>query len=138
MQVIRRIMAIVYIPSVVEASMGLVIELLNFVTPDEATKKMMNKDLAKKLVSILRSNSDPCIDFPGLRRFAIQMAIWMMKSDEKSIAYFMDEGLREELEKVEKSSSEVESFPAFDGNVGIFPYPETMESLVEDALRESL
>lgn len=92
-------------------------------------------ELANKLIQILKKHRYPPTKVPRIRRFAIELAIWMMKEREENIHTFKDLGMEEVLEGVLETTSELESFNVFSGTVGLNRHNLTIHSLVETALK---
>ncbi|KAL9233080.1 hypothetical protein vseg_008118 [Gypsophila vaccaria] len=91
-------------------------------------------ELADVLVQILKKHQSPPVRFPRIRRFTIELAIWMMKDKETNISVFKNLGLENELHNVLDTTSELESFNIFSGTVGLRRCRTTIHSLVETAL----
>jgi hypothetical protein len=92
-------------------------------------------ELAKKLVQILKKHQYPATKVPRIRRFVIELAIWMMIEDEENVYTFKDLQMEEVLEGVLETTSELESFNVFSGTVGLNRHTLTIHSLVETALK---
>ncbi|RVX21878.1 hypothetical protein CK203_001386 [Vitis vinifera] len=90
---------------------------------------------AHELVEILRKYKYPPIKVPRIRRFTIELAIWMMRDKETNVHIFKDLGMEKELEGVLETTSEIESFNIFSGTVGLNRHGTSMHSLVETALK---
>ncbi|KAK3417676.1 hypothetical protein EUGRSUZ_H03623 [Eucalyptus grandis] len=91
-------------------------------------------ELACALVEILRNHRNPHIKVPRMRRFAIELAIWMMREKSTNVQIFRDLGMEEELEGVMDTTSELESYNIFSGTIGLSRHSTTIHSLVETAL----
>ncbi|XP_021290733.1 uncharacterized protein LOC110421456 [Herrania umbratica] len=93
------------------------------------------EELAKALVQILQKYYHPSAKVPRIRRFAIELAIWMMHDNVKNVYIFNGLGMEKELEGVLESTAELESFNIFSGTVGLSRHSTTIHSLVETALK---
>lgn len=92
-------------------------------------------DLAHRLFLILKKYQNPSIKVPSMRRYAIELAIWMMRDNNTNIRTFESLGMETELESVMETTSELESFNIFSGTVGLCRHKITMHSLVETAMK---
>ncbi|XP_048129998.1 uncharacterized protein LOC115728663 [Rhodamnia argentea] len=118
---------------------GLAAHAFKFMTAEESTAVFKRAGfreavLACALVEILRSHRNPRIDVPRMRRFAIELAICMMRDKSTNVQIFRDLGMEEELEGVLDTTSELESFNIFSGTIGLSRHGTTAHSLVETAL----
>ncbi|KAF8021339.1 hypothetical protein BT93_G1697 [Corymbia citriodora subsp. variegata] len=122
-----------------EVMVGLAAHAFKFMTAEESTTiferaGFRESELACALVEILRSYRYPHIKVPRMRRFAIELAIWMMRDKLKNVQIFRDLGMEEELEGVMDTTSELESFNIFSSSIGLSRHSTTIHSLVETAL----
>ncbi|KAF8017033.1 hypothetical protein BT93_H2286 [Corymbia citriodora subsp. variegata] len=122
-----------------EVMVGLAAYTFKFMTAEESTaifKRVgfREAELACSLVKILRSHRNPDIKVPRMRRFGIELAIWMMRDKLKNVQIFRELGMEEELEGVLDTTSELESFNIFSGAIGLSRHSTTIHSLVETAL----
>ncbi|KAL2458595.1 ARM repeat superfamily protein [Forsythia ovata] len=92
-------------------------------------------DLAYKLVQILKNYHYPSIKVPNIRRYAIELAIWMMKDNVANILTYARLGMERELESILDTTSELESFNIFSGTVGLCRHNITIHTLVETAMK---
>lgn len=123
-----------------EVMVGLAAQVFKYMTSKESTAVferagVRETELADTLVQILRKYRSPPIKVPRIRRFAIELAIWMMTDKETNVLTFKDLGMEGELEHVLETTSEVESFNIFSGTVGVSRHHMTIHSLVELALK---
>lgn len=123
-----------------EVMVGLAANVFTFMTSSESSTVFQEADiteaeLAKKLVQILKKHEYPATKVPRIRRFVIELAIWMMKDNAKNINTFKDLQMEEVLEGVLETTSELESFNVFSGTVGLNRHNLTIHSLVETALK---
>ncbi|EPS69744.1 hypothetical protein M569_05019, partial [Genlisea aurea] len=90
--------------------------------------------LVHHLFNILNKYDQPSVKVPGIRRYAIELCIWMMRRNEANVRSFRSSGMAEELVSVAHTTSELESFNIFCGAVGVYRHRVEMDSLVETAL----
>ncbi|KAJ6801520.1 uncharacterized protein M6B38_319140 [Iris pallida] len=122
-----------------EVSLGLATQLFRFTTPEEFSLELGrasigDEDFAKKLIEILKRYKYPEVKVPRIRSFVIEVAIWMMKSQESCIQLFKNLGAKEALKDVAETTSELECFSLFSGSVGLCQNEMTISSLVDTAL----
>lgn len=122
-----------------EVMVGLAAHVFKFMDPQESSlvferAGITEAELANALVQILRKYRQPHIKIPRIRRFAIELAIWMMRDKASNVLLFRDLGMEKELEGVLETTAELESFNVFSGTVGMSRHSITIHSLVETAL----
>ncbi|KAL0548300.1 hypothetical protein IC582_012748 [Cucumis melo] len=122
-----------------EVMIGLAAQILKFTTSHEAAITFeragtTQAELAATLVQILKKHKNPPSKTPQIRRFVIEMAIWMMRENTENVHFFEELGMGKELEAVLETTSELESFNIFSGTVGLSRHRMTMHSLAEIAL----
>lgn len=123
-----------------EVIVGLAGNVFRYMTSHESSivfeeAGIMEAELANKLVQILKKHQYPPTKVPRIRRFVIELAIWMMKDKAENIETFKGLGMEEVLEGVLETTSELESFNVFSGTVGLNRHTLTTQSLVEMALK---
>jgi hypothetical protein len=123
-----------------EVMVGLAAEAFKFMTPQESNimferTGIKEAELANKILQILKKYENPPVKVPRIRRFSIELAIWMMRNNTANVRTFKDLGLEKELEGVLESTAEVESFNIFSGTSGLSRHSTTIHSLVETALQ---
>ncbi|CAA2957938.1 uncharacterized protein LOC111371455 [Olea europaea subsp. europaea] len=123
-----------------EVMVGVAACIFKFMTSQEASNmfkraQFPESDLAYKLVQILKNYQYPSIKVPNMRRYAIELAIWMMKDNEANILTFARLGIQRELESILDTMSELENFNIFSGTVGLCRHSTTIHTLVEMALK---
>ncbi|XP_059311907.1 uncharacterized protein LOC132063403 [Lycium ferocissimum] len=123
-----------------EVMMGLGAHIFKFVTPEESSimfqrAKIQEAELAAKLVEILRKHQHPSIKVPRIRRFVIELAIWMMRDNRINIQVLRNLGMEMELEYIIETTSELESFNVFSGTVGMNRHSVTIHSQVDTAMK---
>ncbi|KAF2311058.1 hypothetical protein GH714_019321 [Hevea brasiliensis] len=123
-----------------EVMVGLAAEVFKFMSSQESS--MMFKrtgikeaELASTIVQILKKHENPSTKVPRIRRFVIELAIWMMRENAENVRIFTDLELEKELEHVLETTAELESFNIFSGTVGLSRHSTTIHSLVETALK---
>lgn len=119
---------------------GLAAHVFKFMTSEESTTMFVRAgiqeaELARTLVHILKKYPCPPIKVPRIRRFVIELAIWMIKDNETNIRIFKEFGMERELENVTETTSELESFNIFSGTIGLSRHSTTIHSLVETAMK---
>ncbi|XP_061347916.1 uncharacterized protein LOC133293366 isoform X1 [Gastrolobium bilobum] len=122
-----------------EVMIGLAANVFAFMTSTESRTVfeecgITEAELAYKLIQILKNHQYPPTKVPRIRRFVIELAIWMMKDKAENIHTFKDLQMEEVLEGVLETTSELESFNVFSGSVGLSRHHLTVHSLVETAL----
>ncbi|VVB15110.1 unnamed protein product [Arabis nemorensis] len=124
-----------------EVMVGLAAQVFRFMSSEEASYIFIDSgikrhELANSLVSILQKHDKPAIKVPRIRRFVIELAVWMMEDDvEDNVVVFRELGLETELEKVLETTAELENFDVFSGTVGLSRHGITVHSLAELALK---
>ncbi|KAH7857969.1 hypothetical protein Vadar_018445 [Vaccinium darrowii] len=123
-----------------EVMVGLAVNVFEFMTSEESSimfksAGIQDAELAGALVQILRNYQNPAIKTPRIRRFVIELAIWMMRHKETNVQIFKDLGMRKEMESVIETTSELENFNSFSGVVGMSRHSTTIHSLVETAMK---
>lgn len=123
-----------------EVMVGVAACIFKFMSSQEAsnmfkTARFPESDLAYKLVQILKNYRYPSIKVPNIRRYAIELAVWMMKDNEANILTFARLGIERELESLLDTTSEVENFIIFSGTVGQCRHSTTIQTLVEMAMK---
>ncbi|XP_029130385.1 uncharacterized protein LOC109807446 [Cajanus cajan] len=123
-----------------EVMIGLAASVFTFMSSSESStvfeeSEITEAELANKLVQILKKHQYPPTKVPRIRRFVIELAIWMMKEREDNIHTFKDLGMEEVLEGILETTSELESFNVFSGTVGLNRHNLTIHSLVETGLK---
>lgn len=121
-----------------EVMVGLAARAFKFLTFSESSiifeqAGIKEAQIANVLVQILKKHTYPPARFPRMRRFTIELAIWMMRDKESNVQIFRNLGLRKELENVLDTTSELESFSIFSGTVGLSRFRTSMHSLVDTA-----
>ncbi|XP_070040786.1 uncharacterized protein [Nicotiana tomentosiformis] len=100
-----------------EVMMGVGAHIFKFITPEESSimfqrAKIQEAKLAAKLVEILRKHQHPSIKVPRIRRFVIELSIWMMRDKRTNIQVFRNLGMDKEVEYIIETTSELESLRA--------------------------
>ncbi|CAM8989841.1 unnamed protein product [Rhodiola kirilowii] len=123
-----------------EVMVGFAVHIFKFMNVEESNEVferagIIEADLAYTLVCILKKHQYPPVRFPRIRRFAIDLSIWMMREKEENVRLFRDLGLKDELHSVLETTAEIENFNIFSGTVGLSRHSTTIHSLVESALK---
>lgn len=123
-----------------EVMVGLAAHMFKFMPLEEANSmfkrsEIRDVELAFTLVQILKKYPNPPTKTPRIRRYTIELAIWMMKENVTNIQTFKNLGMMEELEGVTETTSELESFNIFSGAIGLSRYKMSIHSLVETAMK---
>ncbi|XP_051193727.1 uncharacterized protein [Lolium perenne] len=119
--------------------LGLAAQMVQFMEPRElkaslATASVVDTVLAGTLVQVLRQYSRPSMDVPRVRRYTIELAVAMMRSDARYVALFVELGMEGELRRVAGTTSQLECFNVFSGSVGLSRHTINVSSLVTSAL----
>ncbi|KAI3701828.1 hypothetical protein L6452_27195 [Arctium lappa] len=122
-----------------EVMVGLAAHMFKFMTSEETNAMfersgILDDELAMVLVETLKKYPHPQTKTPRIRRYVIELAIWMMKDKSRNIQTFKNLGMMEELEGVTETTSELESFNIFCGAIGLSRYKISIHSLVETAM----
>ncbi|KAI9195012.1 hypothetical protein LWI28_010834 [Acer negundo] len=123
-----------------EVMIGLAAHVFKFMTQEESSVMfdragIKEVELVVKLVEILKKYQHPPIKVPRIRRFAIELGIWMMTDKVTNVHTFKEMGMEKELEVVLETTAELENFNIFSGTVGLSRHSTTIHSLVETALK---
>ncbi|OMO55046.1 Armadillo [Corchorus capsularis] len=123
-----------------EVMVGLAAQVFKHMTSEESSMMferagIKEEQLAEALVKILQKYYHPSAKVPRIRRFTIELAIWMMHDNVKNVYIFRELGMEKELEGVLETTAELESFNIFSGTVGLSRHSTTIHSLVETALK---
>ncbi|CAM0952945.1 unnamed protein product [Alopecurus aequalis] len=119
--------------------LGLAVQMLRFMDPKElraslAIANVVDVELVRTLVQVLQEYSRPSMEVPRVRRYTIQLALSMMRSDVGYVALFVELGLEGELRRVAKTTSLLECFYVFSGSVGLGHRAVSVRTLVASAL----
>ncbi|KAK4283618.1 hypothetical protein QN277_000550 [Acacia crassicarpa] len=123
-----------------EVMVGVAANVFKFMNPHESSTLfeeagITEAEMANKLIQILKKHKYPPTKVPRIRRFAIELSIWMMNDKEENISIFKELAMEEVLEGVLETTSEVENFNVFSGTFGLNRHNMTIHSLVETALK---
>ncbi|KAL5210599.1 hypothetical protein ABZP36_006222, partial [Zizania latifolia] len=119
--------------------LGLAAQMLRFMEPGElraslAAATVTDEALARTMVQVLREYNRPSMVVPRIRRYTIELAVAMMRWDERYAAMFLELGMEDQLRRVASTTSELECFNVFSGSVGISRRAVSVCALVESAL----
>jgi hypothetical protein len=129
MKVLKNIMSHGIDKIVLEASLGLCVQISKLTRMDE----FMTIAVVGRIKSILRENIYPNATIPCLRRHVIELVIWIMKTNNSWIQYFKEAGMEKILVQTAESTAEFENFHYFSENFGVMEHPKTISSLVLEA-----
>ncbi|BAS82263.1 Os03g0145400 [Oryza sativa Japonica Group] len=120
----RELSGIVFTGKVLNIFLGLAAQMLRFMEPEElraslAAARVTDAALAKTMVQVLREYSRPSMVVPRIRRYTIELAVAMMRSDKRYVALFVELGMEDQLRRVAGTTSELECFNVFSGSVGL-------------------
>ncbi|KAM0990804.1 hypothetical protein TB2_009115 [Malus domestica] len=116
------------------------LEVLRVITSEEHKLQEVMKagitkgEVANELVQILKKYRHPPIKVSRIKRFAIELAICIMRDKPKNVRVFRDLGMENELEFVLETTAELNIFNIFSGTVGMSHHSTTIHSLVKTAL----
>uniref|UniRef100_A0A0D9VPH4 Uncharacterized protein n=1 Tax=Leersia perrieri TaxID=77586 RepID=A0A0D9VPH4_9ORYZ len=138
-KVVRTIMAEKGNPKVLNIFLALAAQMLRFMEPGElaaslATASVTDAAMAKAMVQVLREYGTPSMVVPRIRRYTIELAVAMMRSDERYAALFVEVGMEGQLRRVVDTTSELECFIVFSGSVGLSRRGVSVQADVEVAL----
>ena len=95
------------------------------------------EELVKVLVEMLQSHGGSSImKLPRLRRFCVELAISLAEVDDAFVSLFQTHGFGSCLRCISASTSDLENFATFSGQVGLSLHPSTMEDLLVIAIRK--
>ncbi|XP_028758356.1 uncharacterized protein LOC114717391 [Neltuma alba] len=123
-----------------EVMIGVAANVFRFMTSHESSTLfkeagITEAEMANKLIQILKKHKYPPTKVPRIRRFVIELSIWMMNGKAENIRIFKELGMEEVLEGVLETTSELENFNIFSGTFGLNRHNMTIHSLVETALK---
>jgi hypothetical protein len=119
--------------------LGLAAQMVQFMEPGElraslAVAGVVDAVLARTLVQVLQEYNCPSMDVPRVRRYTIELAVAMMRSDVRYVALFVEYGLEDKLRHVAATTSQLECFYVFSGSVGLGHRAVSVHTLVASAL----
>ncbi|CAN1807334.1 hypothetical protein LINPERHAP1_LOCUS25002 [Linum perenne] len=122
-----------------EVMVGLAAEAFKFMNSEESRLMferagMSEDEFANIIVKTLRKYPDPPAKVPRIRRFCIEVAIWMMRESRANAAIYRELGFEKDLDCVLETTSELESFNIFSGTVGLSRHTISIHSLVQTAI----
>ena len=117
-----------------ESSVGLLAQILRFTTPEQRQRGLQDANVTEnnvslRIFSVLEKYRHPVIKVSGIRRFSLELAILLMKSDPENVLTFKRKGMKAQMQNVLETTSELENFQIIDGGVGMSRQPETVASL---------
>ncbi|KAH7676930.1 Armadillo-like helical-containing protein [Dioscorea alata] len=122
-----------------QESIGLTTQIFRFMTPEEHDKELKRACIsatkfAKRLLEILEKYNAPCVKFPRIRRFVVELVIWLMKSHEQYKQLFKKFEMDRAIKSVAETTSKLECFPVFSGSIGLNRHDISLSSLADVAL----
>lgn len=123
-----------------EVMVGVAANVFKFMNSQESSTLfeeagITEAEMASKLIQVLKKHKYPPTKIPRIRRFVIELSIWMMNDKEESICIFNEQGMEEVFEGVLETTSELENFNVFSGTFGLNRHNTTIHSLVDTALK---
>ncbi|KAK2979438.1 hypothetical protein RJ640_028996, partial [Escallonia rubra] len=117
-----------------EVMVGLAAQVCRFMTTQESSALfervgIQEAELARMLVQILKTHQYPLVGCLRMRRFVLELAICLMRHEDKNVQHFKDLGMEKELEHVLETTSQLESFYMFSGSVGLNRHRTPIHSL---------
>jgi hypothetical protein len=124
---------------ILEAAIGLTYQICKLTAAQHFIAELKQCQISEEhytetLVKILERYDYPSVEVPRIRRFLVQQVTWMMKHHKHYVGLFNKFGMRELLERVGDTTSDLECFHVFSGSVGISRHRENLSSLVDEAL----
>ncbi|XP_048536159.1 uncharacterized protein LOC125514835 [Triticum urartu] len=130
---------------ILEVSVGLTTQICRFLDVDQFTAELRGAGLderayVERLVGILRQYRYPEIRVPRMRRFVVQQIVWLMTSSPRRgdggfVELLRELGMRQLLEAIAETTSEVECYHVFSGSVPIGKHRESFSAIVDTALQ---
>uniref|UniRef100_M8BFP1 Uncharacterized protein n=1 Tax=Aegilops tauschii TaxID=37682 RepID=M8BFP1_AEGTA len=130
---------------ILEVSVGLTTQICRFVDIEQFTAELRRAGLnerayVERLVGILRQYRYPEIRVPRMRRFVVQQIAWLMTSSTRRdgggfVDLLRELGMRQLLEAIAETTSEVECYHVFSGSVPIGKHRESFSAIVDTALQ---
>ncbi|CAL5008585.1 unnamed protein product [Urochloa decumbens] len=90
-------------------------------------------ELVKKLVDTLKSNREPCLEYPRLRRVLVEVVIAIVELCPRYKVIFREKGVKEALDMVKGTPSRLEKYRVFLDGEGLVAESITMRDLVDNA-----
>lgn len=104
----------------------------------EESSGVTKSSLISELVKVIKKHPRPSNEVPSIRRFSIELLISVMEIDRvavlNSLTMEIREELKETLEGVMETTSEMESYSTFSGSVGVSRHRLPISSLVQSAM----
>jgi hypothetical protein len=134
---------------ILEVSVGLTTQICRFMDGDQFAAELRGAGLderayVRRLAGVLRQYKYPVVTVPRMRRFVVQQVIWLMTSspprgggggDFVKLLRDRELGMKQLLEAVADTTSEVECYHIFSGSVPISRHRENFSAVVETALQ---
>uniref|UniRef100_A0A0D3GUC2 Uncharacterized protein n=1 Tax=Oryza barthii TaxID=65489 RepID=A0A0D3GUC2_9ORYZ len=107
------------------------------IVPDDFARALehsqIKKKFVKRLVGALNAHLRPNADCPGIRRVIVQHAIYLMEFDSRYANDFRKCWMVEALSMVENTSTRLENYRLFSGDVGLMEHSTPLSTLVARA-----
>ncbi|KAF3336926.1 hypothetical protein FCM35_KLT19512 [Carex littledalei] len=121
-----------------EVSVGLLVALCKLMKhtrfhEELAQVKIDHAMIVKRLIDILEEYKYPDIKVPRLRRYVIELSIWMMNASDDHLELFKKFDMEKMLESVAETTTELENFHLFSGSVGLSQHSFTVADLLGKA-----
>ena len=95
------------------------------------------EEVVKVLVEMLKKHEGSSImKLPRLRRFCVELAMSLAEVDDAFVSLFQTHAFGSCLRCISASTSDLENFATFSGQVGLSLHPSTMEDLLVIAARK--
>ncbi|KAH9322445.1 hypothetical protein KI387_017084 [Taxus chinensis] len=122
-----------------EATIGLIAQMFKLMDKSEIDLAFKEVEITKRLfmmrlIEVLRRHSRPSIKIPNIRRFCIELVIYMLEKEKQNF-YMKRLELEEALEQVIESTSEIESYNTFSGSIGLTKHHTTIHSITRTAIK---
>ncbi|CAL5008586.1 unnamed protein product [Urochloa decumbens] len=92
-------------------------------------------ELVKKLVDTLKSNREPCLEYPRLKRVLVEVVIAIVDLCPRYTNIFREKGVKDALDIVKGTPSRFEKYRVFLDGEGLVAESITMRDLVDKAKR---
>jgi hypothetical protein len=102
---------------------------------DPDTDAAAAEQLVTKLVDTLKSNREPCLEYPRIRRVLVEVVISIVELCPGYIKIFREKGAKDALDMVKGTPSRLEKYRVFLHGEGVVPETLTMRDLVDNAKR---
>ncbi|KAJ1266136.1 hypothetical protein BS78_08G127600 [Paspalum vaginatum] len=132
---------------VLESFVGLAVQICRSMDTSMFAEKLcdakLNVDIrVKKLKKILELYKSPTTEFPYIRRYTLELLIWMVENNNSNIEVLLQCGMYEQLHEVEETARKLESFKLFHCEDGVpagsgIPHISTLAATLRKKLQLS-